>query len=305
MALDFDIKGNISFLSDKIEGEDYVLGVAGNKIYNNVRIVMKSNVLTVYTADRTYSFLVNGEGSSTGASVTNGITMYHTDSISLVLSSKKINPLDTVYYQGPWTPIVGQPNAHLSTWIYDTMEGSSTNVITNFSCFLPGTLIKTPDGEKKIEDIRIGDDILCMGEEGYIYRKVKAIHKGFKSATECKEYDLAGWPIRFKKNSMGENTPSEDLLVTSEHCIAYDGFLIPARCLVNKKSIFYDTSISSYTHFHIEMEAHEVIWANNTMVESYVGGFTKNKIIAEKTHLKSRKYLMYTNQLRSNYHEKP
>ena len=43
--------------------------------------------------------------------------------------------------------------------------------------FLPGTLVKTPDGSKKIEDIKAGDEVLSFKDETVTYSKVIKIFK--------------------------------------------------------------------------------------------------------------------------------
>lgn len=56
-------------------------------------------------------------------------------------------------------------------------------MITSSSCegvissFLPGTLVKTPDGSKKIEDIKAGDEVLSFKDETIDYSKVIKIFK--------------------------------------------------------------------------------------------------------------------------------
>ena len=45
------------------------------------------------------------------------------------------------------------------------------------SSFLPGTLVKTTTGERKIEDIRVGDEVLSFKDEKIAYSKVVRIFK--------------------------------------------------------------------------------------------------------------------------------
>ncbi|KXV79761.1 hypothetical protein AD936_00740, partial [Gluconobacter japonicus] len=50
----------------------------------------------------------------------------------------------------------------------------------------------------------------------------------------------------------------------------FDGKFVPARMLVNGRSIFYDTSITSYDYYHIETADHSVIMADGMLTESYL-----------------------------------
>ncbi|WP_202208906.1 Hint domain-containing protein, partial [Gluconobacter sp. Gdi] len=48
------------------------------------------------------------------------------------------------------------------------------------------------------------------------------------------------------------------------------GKLVPARMLVNGASILIDRTINSYTYYHVELESHEAVWAENALTESYL-----------------------------------
>jgi hypothetical protein len=65
--------------------------------------------------------------------------------------------------------------------------------------------------------------------------------------------------------------PHSDLYVSPWHAIYIDGFLIPAKYLVNGLSIVADAKREalSLTYFHIELDTHEAILAEGLAVESY------------------------------------
>jgi hypothetical protein len=70
------------------------------------------------------------------------------------------------------------------------------------------------------------------------------------------------------------------LLLTQEHCLFINGSLpgeglpagglIPARMLVNGRSIILDRSITSYSYYHIELEQHGILLAEGLAAESYL-----------------------------------
>jgi hypothetical protein len=64
--------------------------------------------------------------------------------------------------------------------------------------------------------------------------------------------------------------PRRDLLVTPEHCVFYEGALIPVRMLVNGGSIIADRRIHAYTYYHIELEQHAILLSENLPTESYL-----------------------------------
>ncbi|WP_339077652.1 Hint domain-containing protein [Acetobacter sp. AC2005] len=138
------------------------------------------------------------------------------------------------------------------------------------NCFLAGSLIETPEGLRKIEDMQVGDAV-CIYADGK--KKVSHVtwagHAPVQVNTALKQ-DEAGYPIRIIANALADNVPSTDLLITPEHCLFFDGKFVPARMLVNGGSIFYDTSITSYEYYHIETAQHSIIKANGVLTESYL-----------------------------------
>ncbi|MFT8808042.1 Hint domain-containing protein [Gluconobacter sp.] len=137
-------------------------------------------------------------------------------------------------------------------------------------CFLADSMVRTPSGETPIQDIRTGDEILAWYEGTPSARKV--IWTGRRQATTNPALpdDQAGYPVRILANAIADNVPHKDMLITAEHCLFMDGRFVPARMLVNGKSIFYDRSVTSYEYFHIETRDHSVIMADGMLTESYL-----------------------------------
>jgi len=82
--------------------------------------------------------------------------------------------------------------------------------------------------------------------------------------------DEAGYPVRILKDAISDGVPFKDMLITAEHCLFFDGKFVPARMLVNGRSIFFDKSITSYDYYHVETEQHSVIMADGMLTESYL-----------------------------------
>lgn len=107
-------------------------------------------------------------------------------------------------------------------------------------CYLPGTLIATPQGDKPVEALKPGDEVLVLRDGMVVAEKIIWTGSGFCSTRSTRHKDLAGHPVRVHAGALGDNLPSRDLIVTSEHCLYLDGALIPARMLVNDQSITYE-----------------------------------------------------------------
>ena len=120
----------------------------------------------------------------------------------------------TAYY------IVGLATGDAPTRIVET--GNSANVTAEkfIVCFFPGTLIATPSGERKVEDLVPGDPVLIGDSSnapatwmGRIWRKLRRRHgrrravavKWIGRQTVSTRFGHAGrlMPIRFAVGSLG------------------------------------------------------------------------------------------------------
>lgn len=139
-------------------------------------------------------------------------------------------------------------------------------------CFLPGSMIRTAEGDVAVEDILIGDDVITFdaktGEE--TVRPVTWVGKAHATVQPHLADDEAAYPVRVLKNAISEGVPYKDMLITAEHCLFFEGKFVPVRMLVNGSSIFYDKSITSYDYYHLETAEHAVIVADGMMTESYL-----------------------------------
>lgn len=137
-------------------------------------------------------------------------------------------------------------------------------------CFLSGSLINTPYGTKAVEDFNVDDEIIAYVDGVATPRRVT-----WAGQAHCKVHshlpdDEAGYPVRILKNAISDGVPFKDMLITAEHCLFFEGHFVPARMLVNGRSIFFDKSITSYDYYHIETEDHSVIMADGMLTESYL-----------------------------------
>ncbi|MGD7070960.1 Hint domain-containing protein [Acetobacter sp. AAB5] len=157
-------------------------------------------------------------------------------------------------------------------------EGDSFTIVSNTSgsafevivCFLTDSMIATPHGEIAVQNLQIGEEIYVYVHNQSIIRKIKWAGHAHTTVKPELPDDEAGWPVRILKDAIADGVPYKDMLITAEHCLFFDGKFIPARMLVNGRSIFYDKSITSYDYYHIETEQHSVIMADGVLTESYL-----------------------------------
>ena len=146
-------------------------------------------------------------------------------------------------------------------------DGNSYFDITK--CFLLGTNILTSKGEKPVESLSVGDEVVAICNNGRINRKIVWIGKTDISVDQGKnKNDL--YPVCIKAHAFGLNKPHRDLYLTPEHTVYIDGGLIPVRMLVNGRSIVIDKSRDKFQIYHVETEQHSILLSENLMTESYL-----------------------------------
>lgn len=160
-----------------------------------------------------------------------------------------------------------------------------------FVCFAAGTNIKTDKGDQLIESLRPGDlvETLDSGLQKIVWIGSQAVTLGAKSA-----------PVKFSAGVFGLNSPSSDLYVSQQHRM-----LIHVRnfgkntdcvetfsaakylCRIDGISIFDD--VAEIEYFHLLLENHEVVIANNAYCESFFLGTEALKILTESHKLELEK----------------
>lgn len=151
----------------------------------------------------------------------------------------------------------------------DGSASASTNVTVTATCFLRGTMIATPHGEAAVESLAPGDLVVVVENGVRVGRPVAWVGGG---AMDAADFDnrAEAFPVRIRKDAFADGCPTRDLLVTPEHCILTEAGLIPARMLVNRRSILVDRSTPRYEFHHVELAAHGILLAEGLAAESYL-----------------------------------
>jgi hypothetical protein len=138
-------------------------------------------------------------------------------------------------------------------------------------CFLRGTRIRTVDGDRKIEDIRIGD--LVVTKSGAAKPVLWVARRRYCRSEGARWVEYIR-PVRIARDALGPNMPSADLFVTDTHAILFDGDLIQALDLVNGTTIarYPAEELDEIEYFHIRLDTHDVIYAEGAECESLGDG---------------------------------
>lgn len=135
------------------------------------------------------------------------------------------------------------------------------------ACFLAGTKILTANFERPVENLRAGDTLPTISGGTRTIKKIRSWTAERRVGEKWSD-DVA--PIKVCEGALGPNLPQRDLYLSPNHALYVDSVLITVGNLVNGRSIVrcsdYDGDLITY--FHIELEDHQVIWANGAPVES-------------------------------------
>jgi hypothetical protein len=137
------------------------------------------------------------------------------------------------------------------------------------SCFLKGTMISTPSGERPVQELQIGDEVRTLAGR----KTIKWI--GYNKFTKGvgRDWQDSVMPVRVTPFAFDDRAPCRDLYVSPGHCVFFNEVLIPVKYLVNEVSIAQGTrpEMSSIEYYHVELDTHEVIYAEGALVETYDG----------------------------------
>lgn len=153
-------------------------------------------------------------------------------------------------------------------------------------CFVAGTLILTPDGERLIEELEEGDEVVTVSGRS---RRILWT-EGRHIPVFAFERDPELRPIRIAAGAIGN---SRDLIVSPQHKVLLTGayveiyfgeteVLAPAKGLLSGDRIHYCDVDSGVIYHHILLEQHDVLWANGVPAESlYLGNQMSEPVLRE------------------------
>jgi Hint domain len=135
------------------------------------------------------------------------------------------------------------------------------------SCFLKGTKISTPSGDRLVQELQIGDEVETLAGR----KTIKWIGYNKFTKEEGRTWQDSVMPIRVARFAIDDHTPHRDLYLSPLHCIFFNEALIPVMYLINETSIAQGTpsDMSAIEYYHIDLDTHEVIYAEASLVESF------------------------------------
>ena len=173
-------------------------------------------------------------------------------------------------------------------------------------CFTPGTLIATPKGERRVEDLQIGDRIITR-DNGI--QEIKWLGTKTMTGQELVRAEHLN-PILIREGALGGGLPERDMMVSPNHrvLVANDKtalyfedreVLVAAKYLTGLEGVDV-AEVSSVTYIHFMFDQHEVVLSDGTWTESFqpgdhtlagLGNAQRNEIFELFPELKEREGL--------------
>ena len=156
-------------------------------------------------------------------------------------------------------------------------------------CFLPGTLIATPQGPRAVETLQPGDGIATRdnGTRPVVWRGETRL-----SGAELYLHPHLR-PLRICAGALGSGCPDADLMVSPGHRMLMpvsrmsldDGagpgeVLIAAEDLEDGRRVRRDYTLNAVRYVHLMLEQHEIISANGQPCESFHPGLADPRVLS-------------------------
>ncbi len=240
---------------------------------------------TISTSDQSIAFGWTGENDASGTSTwiatyTNKINPGDTALVTLISSTgSTITASGTADLDGQWqTGSVFLTQGTYTVTMQEFLPGDTTPadaltpqsqplVLTELvSCFVPGTLIRTGDGDVPVEQLTVGTEVPTAAGNG----RARVVWLGHRTI-DCARHPHPAevMPVRIRRDAFGPGLPARDLTLSPDHAVFAEDILIPVRYLVNGTTI-RQLRATVVTYYHVELDRHDVILAEGLPVESFL-----------------------------------
>jgi hypothetical protein len=145
-------------------------------------------------------------------------------------------------------------------------------------CFVAGTLIATPEGERRIEDLRVGD-MVCTAEGD----AQPVLWVGRSPVTSSGS--VTQQPIQFSPGSLGPDLPQRTLLVSPQHRmvlrIGQREVFAPAKSLLPLAGVRQVMGRRDVVYVHVLLPQHSVLMTEGVASESFYPGPMALRMLGE------------------------
>ncbi|MDJ1009041.1 MAG: Hint domain-containing protein [Paracoccaceae bacterium] len=180
--------------------------------------------------------------------------------------------------------IVGRTGGQGRAATINRMTEEPTGVI----CFTPGTVLDTPAGPRRVEDLHEGDKVSTKDDDAQ-----EILWIGSRRMSGARLHAMPELrPVRLRAGAINGDVPQPDLVVSPQHRIVLKGqvaralfgtpeVLVTARDLMDDRGILIDRARQDVTYVHILLPRHQIVWANGVETESFHPASTNLQTITE------------------------
>lgn len=176
----------------------------------------------------------------------------------------------------------GDPEAGIVRFL--DSGGAETGTMSFFQienvvpCFTPGTLIATPQGERRVEELDVGDRVITR-DNGI--QQIRWVGARAMSGEELKRAAHLR-PVRIRQGALGTGLPERDMLVSPQHRVLLandktalyfdeNEVLVAAKHLTKMDGVDV-VDVAETTYIHVMFDHHEVILSDGAWTESFQPG---------------------------------
>lgn len=142
-------------------------------------------------------------------------------------------------------------------------------------CFTPGTRIRMKHGEKLVEEIIAGDEVMTLDRGPQTVRWVGRVEVSRKVLQDRPAFR----PVLIRKGALGVMMPERDMMVSQQHRVLLSGWRAELFCgepqvlaaavhLVDGQGVQVVQGAPSVTYIHIQLDSHEVLLSDGVPTES-------------------------------------
>lgn len=156
-------------------------------------------------------------------------------------------------------------------------------------CFVSGTRIDTPDGPRRVETLRAGDQITTGGGASVPLRWL-----GARRITRTEALaDPRLWPIHFAPGSLGAGVPRHELQLSPQHRLLVQGpvaqrifgsgeVLVAAKDFLGAPGVSQPQPERDFWYHHLMCDRHELAVAEGAVAETlYLGEMARQALPPE------------------------
>jgi ELWxxDGT repeat protein len=254
--------GGDTLADQSTAGGNTLVGGAGNDIFQLGGLDSNNNYISPPPGDTLYNFDVSGSDIIRFFGDYYNITPTYQNG---VLSIDNFGSIYSVTLAGTYDGTFSATSAPEHEGVDITFTGSVTPPPT-IPCFAAGTHIETTQGERLVEDLRVGDTLPALMHG----TPLPIVWVGTRRI-DCKAHHDPSqvWPVRVRAHAFGPGRPHRDLFLSPDHAVFTGDVLIPIRHLIDGDAI-EQIPVDHVTYFHVELPTHDVVLAEGMPAESYL-----------------------------------